>query len=263
MKAMLDLSTVSFRDEKVAVLEVGSGPIIGYLHGPIGNPGRHPILEALGERHRVVAPCLPGFDLSPRCSDLRQFYDWVVATSEILDLTGLAGGPVLASSLGAMLALEVAAVRPEAFSHLVLVAPFGLWDDDEPTTDLFGRPAPEEFEMLLADPSIATPFYEYDETEAVEERIDAGVRVYQTRTSAAALLWGIPEYGLASRLHLVSRPVTLVWGSDDRLIPPSYIRRFSERLPNVVGSHVVEGGGHQAEWDRPAQVAAIVADALG
>lgn len=50
----------------------------------------------------------------------------MVATSELIDLTGLTGRPVVASSVGAMLALELAAVRPEAFSLLVLVAPL-VW----------------------------------------------------------------------------------------------------------------------------------------
>jgi len=78
----------------------------------------------------------------------------------------------------------------------------------------------------------------------------------------ASLVWPIPEHGLATRIHRVTCPVTLVWGAADRMVPRSYLERFEALLPNVVGSHVVEGAGHLAEWDRPAEVAARVAEAL-
>ena len=106
--------TAAFRDGEVALFELGQGPRLGYLHGVLGNPGAHPFLQALAQRHAVVAPSLPGFMPSPTRADLRFLYDWVAAASEILDLTGLTGAPLVASSVGAMVALELAAVRPEA-----------------------------------------------------------------------------------------------------------------------------------------------------
>jgi pimeloyl-ACP methyl ester carboxylesterase len=86
---------------------------------------------------------------------------------------------------------------------------------------------------------------------------------YLARTAAASLVWPIPEFGLDTRIHRVSCPVTLVWGGADRIAPPSYLERFRARLPNVVSAHVVDGAGHLADWDRPDEVASIVAAALG
>jgi pimeloyl-ACP methyl ester carboxylesterase len=250
--------TVDFRGGRAVIDERGDGTMFGYLHGPIGCPPRHPFLELLAERCRVVAPSLPGCTGSDPCDDLRGIHDWVVAVSELVDLAGLAGRPLVASSTGAMLALELAAVRPEAFTHLVLVSPLGLWVDDDPVTDPFGTTLTGQRALLTADPERTAPFFDDVEGRDAAGLADDGVARYTTRTAAASLVWPIPEFGLASRLHLVQCPVTLVWGALDRLNPLSYLERFAARLANVVETRVVPGAGHLVEWDEPA----IVAEAL-
>src|SRR5690606_31650938 len=170
--------------------------------------------------------------------------------------------PCVASSVGAMLALEVAAVRPEAFEQLVLIAPLGLWDDEDPVADPFGHTLSEQRALLTADPAASAPFFDDPPECDAAERVERGMRRYLTRTSVASLVWPIPEHGLATRLHRVTCPVTLVWGAADRLVAPRYAERFAARLPNVAAVHLVEGAGHLAEWDRPAAVAAHVDRAL-
>jgi pimeloyl-ACP methyl ester carboxylesterase len=243
--------------------ERGEGQTVGYLHGPIGCPPHHPFLDVLAERCRVVAPSLPGCTGSDPCDDLRGIHDWVVATSELVDLAGFAGCAVVASSTGAMLALEVAAVRPEAFAHLVLVSPLGLWVDDDPVTDPFGTTLTNQRGLLTAEPTRTAPFFDDVEGRDSVGLADDGVARYATRTAAASLVWPIPEFGLASRLHLVRCPVTLVWGESDRLNPPSYLERYAAGLANVVGTCVVPGAGHLVEWDEPAVVAEVLWNVIG
>jgi pimeloyl-ACP methyl ester carboxylesterase len=249
---------------------------VAYLHGMVGNPGVHPFLAALagggrrgGEEtpasaggRRVIAPSLPGFSGSPPCEDLRSIYDWVVATSEIVDLAGAAGLPMVASSVGAMLALELAAVRPEAFSQLVLIAPLGLWDPEHPVADAFGTTLRQQRSMLTVDPARTAAFFDDDPTRPADELVELNVSRYLARTAAASLVWPIPEFGLATRLHRVACPVTLIWGAADQVIDPVYAERFASALPRVEGTHVVEGAGHLAEWDQPEAVAALVQAAL-
>ena len=68
---------------------------------------------------------------------------------------------------------------------------------------------------------------------------------------------------MASRLHLVRCPVTLVWGESDRLNPPSYLERYADGLANFVESRVVPDAGHLVEWDEPAIVAEVLWNAIG
>ncbi len=256
-------SKVGFRDGHIGMIEVGEGPVVGYLHGMLGNPGEHRFLTELAATgRRVVAPSLPGFTGSSEPTGLRNLHDWVVATSEVLDLAGLTGQPVVASSVGAMLALEVAAVRPEAFGALVLIAPFGLWDDDDPVNDPFATTLSAQRRLLTADPASSSSFFDDPADLAADDLVEHGVERYLTRTAAAQLIWPIPEFGLGERLHRVQGPVTLVHGSADAIVPPSYLDRWVSRLQQVRGAHLVDGAGHQAEFDAPGEVARIVADAL-
>jgi pimeloyl-ACP methyl ester carboxylesterase len=257
-----DTRRVSVGDGDLSVIEVGTGPVIGYLHGLVGNPIVHPFLHELGDDHHVIAPSLPGFDGSDPLP-VRSMHDWVFLASATMDAVGLTGGQVVAASVGAMVALELAAVRPEAFTHLTLLAPLGLWDDADPIHDLWserGAKQPgyvfsnaEHFAELTADPDGLD----------VDELMERELGRYRTRRSAASLMWPIPDHGLAARLHRVKCPVHIVWGSDDRLAPPSYAHRFAEMLPECRGISVIDGAGHALEWDRPAEVAAVVRSGPG
>jgi pimeloyl-ACP methyl ester carboxylesterase len=248
-----------FRGQPLLVRRAGEGPAIGFLHGMVGTPPSHPILAAIAASGReVVAPCLPGFSGSTPCDDLRSIYDWVAATSEVVDLCGLRGQPVVASSIGAMLALELASVRPQAFSQLVLIAPLGLWDDADPVTDPFATTLSVQRRLLTADPAATAAFFDDPDGLEPEAAVEAGVVRYHTRTAAASLVWPIPDHGLRSRIHRVSTPVTLVWGAEDALAPVSYLDRFAQLIPSVTGTHVIDGAGHLAAWDEPAAIAALV-----
>ncbi len=252
-------TTLGFRTGHLGLVEVGSGEPVGYIHGMLGNPGEHAFLTALADSgHRVIAPSLPGFTGSSEPEGLRSLHDWVVAASEMIDIAGLTGLPVVASSVGAMVALELAAIRPEAFSSLVLIAPFGLWDPDEPVADPFATTLSVQRRMITADPTASSSFFDDPSDLPADVLVEHGVDRYLTRTATAQLIWPIPEFGITDRLHRVTAPVTLIHGAQDQIIPASYLDRWAAALPNVVGTHVVEGAGHQAEFDRPDDVAALV-----
>jgi pimeloyl-ACP methyl ester carboxylesterase len=236
------------------IRRVGRGSRVGYLHGDFGNPDEHPFLDALGAHCEVVAPSLPGFDFSEP-AQLDSIHDWIVALSEAVDCAGLAGGPVVASSLGAMLALELCAVRPEAFSELVLIGPYGLWDDAEPAADPWAVPTAEQPAMFVADPDRASGFYANADG---ADPVEAEVRRYRARREAALLIWPLPDHGLAARLRRVQPPVHLLWGAEDRIVGVSYLKRFAELLPDVRSEHVLAGAGHLAEWDQPREAAAHI-----
>ena len=111
------------------VLELGHGRPMLLVHGGLDNAFTWaPILQALAPQRRVIAIDLPGHGLADpfdfRGADLlghaRKF------TTEILNALDVSVVDVVASSIGAIYAVELALTSPKRVSTLVLVgAPAG------------------------------------------------------------------------------------------------------------------------------------------
>src|SRR4051812_12128700 len=103
-------STVTAAGHSCRVLQAGQGQPVVYFAGVGGLPRWSPFLDALAATRRAIAPSLPGFPGATDFRHLDDYYEWVVAALEIIE--GLADEPVdlIASSVTAPLAAEVAAV---------------------------------------------------------------------------------------------------------------------------------------------------------
>jgi len=248
------------RGEKVRVWEKGKGRPLGVLSGLFGFPSWTPFLEALSLKRRVIVPSLPGH---PGGGDFRQLddlADWVIATQELLEAAGLAGADLVGLGPGGTLAAEVAAFSPSLVKRLVLVAPFGLYDEREPVADLWAKRAtelpgtfsaqPERFAAeLLAPPAGADP-------------IEFQVQQLRSLEAAARLLWPFGDRGLAKRLHRISAPTLLVWGGADRIVPASYAKRFAAGIRGRTRIRSIPNAGHRADFDAPEALAKLVLEFL-
>lgn len=251
--------TVTVNGERCRVWEQGRGPTVGFLAGLGGVPRWTPFLDALAVNRHVVVPSLPGFPGATGHERLDDHLDWIAATLDLLRAAGLEGADLIGASVGGMLAAEAAALSPATVAHLVLVAPFGLFDAGDPTTDVFALRAellpgvlsthPERVAQRDAPPEGADP---------VEWSIVLG----RAHAAAARLVWPLGERGLVKRLHRVIAPTLLVWGDRDRVIPPSYARRFAARLGGPVVQQTIAGAGHLVDLDAPAELARVIGDFL-
>lgn len=252
------------RSTSVGAIEsfrTGHGAPLAYVPGMLGVSADQPFLNVLGQFADVGSFNLPNFHGSQSMA-MRSIHEWVFALSAVIDELDLAGGPCVASSVGAMLVLELMALRPAVFSELLLITPLGLWDDTHPIADVWSERTPRQRERLLARPDRATSFFDDPETLDVAERMDREIRRYRTRTASASLMWPIPEFGLGDRLHRVACPVSVVWGADDSLVPPSYRELWRHSLAQHRETVVVPDAGHLVEWDQPEAVAAVAAELL-
>ena len=77
--------------------------------------------------------------------------------------------------------------------------------------------------------------------------------------AAGKLLWPIPDRGLARRIHRVKASVLLVWGEEDRIVPPLYAEEFSSRLADSERVLIPECG-HLPMLERPEEFAASILD---
>ncbi|HTZ37416.1 MAG TPA: alpha/beta fold hydrolase [Stellaceae bacterium] len=238
------------------VWRAGSGPPLGFLAGFGGLPRWIPFLDALARERTVIVPSLPGFPGGERGHTvLDSHLDWLLATRQILEAAGLAGADLAGSSVGASLAADVAALWPAMVRRLALIAPFGLFDENDPPTDPWAqRPAdlpalfcadPAKWEALKAEPEGQnSPEWPIEQTRASE--------------AAARIFWPLGNTRLEKRLKLIAAPTLLVWGGEDRLMPRRYADIFAEGIKGETKIAVIAGAGHLAELDKPEETAAAI-----
>ena len=158
------------------------------------------------------------------------------------------------------MAAEVAAAWPEAVRRLVLIAPFGVFDETDPLADVFAQ-KPGMLSPLLSDRPealdawLAAP----EDGEALEWDI---VNVRATN-AAARYLWPLGDTRLNKRLGRITCPTLLIQGANDRVIPESYAQRFADAISGDVVIKTIPDAGHMAEFDAPEAVAEAVLSFLG
>jgi len=202
----------------------GSGDPLLFIHGAGGLMPVEPFLEDLGKNFKVYAPQFPGYGESTGNEHIDDISDAVLFYHELMDELGIPTANIVGHSMGGMLAAEVAAYDVHRAKKLVLIAPAGFWIDEVPIPDLFAAQLTEIAPLLFHDPNspaaqmmtaIPTDFKEL-ETMYVE-------RVKRLAT-ASKFLWPIPDRGLKKRAYRIKAPTLLLWGDDDKLIPPAYAK---------------------------------------
>jgi pimeloyl-ACP methyl ester carboxylesterase len=234
---------------------VAHGLRVIYLQGLArARPVLSPALAGAFGPGTVTVVDLPGFDGRPGFVAPAEYLDWLTVLWDRVDATGLVPCPIIGASLGGMLAAELAVLRPEAVTSLVLLAPLGLWDDAHPVADIWSVVERDRLPLLFHGP-VPEAF-----TPSAAERgdIEASVARYVPLVAAASLMWPLPDHGLAKRIHRLSAPTMLLWGAEDRVAPLGLARRWpADRL------EVIPGAGHLMEWDAPEEVGGKIRDFLG
>lgn len=233
----------------------GRGKKLGFLAGLIGLPRWTPFLDKLAETRRVVVPSLPGFPGGPSGDSLDTHLDWIIATYDTLAAAQLLGADLIGASLGGALAAEVAALWPQAVRRLVLVAPLGIFDANEPGVDVFAQRPGERSAVLSAKPAALDAWLAVPEG---EDPIEWEVMQLHANIAAAKILWPFGDTRLAKRLPRVEAPTLLVRGENDRVVPPSYVKRLAAAVSGPTRIKSVRNAGHLAAFDEPAAVARAV-----
>ena len=248
-------------DFKAEVLKNGSGPPLLYLHGAIGQKGWAPFLDALAQKFTVYAPYLPGYSKSNGLDKLDDLTDLTLYQFELLDALGVAKAHVVGHFLGGMIAAEMAALSPSYVDHLVLAAPAGTWRDSEPAADLLSMTADELQNNLWSSASSSMSLSPADFEANSRLKAELAADRVQDLTSAGKFLWPIPDKGLKRRAYRIKAPTLILWGENDRIIPPVYAEDFSKLIPGSQVS-VLPNAGHLLMIERAEVFAGAVTDFL-
>jgi pimeloyl-ACP methyl ester carboxylesterase len=236
-----------------AVFRTGEGPPLVWLHGLNGVEADDPIVAGLAARHSVVAPLAPGFEDLDDLGDIRDIHDLALHYDDVLSALGIDSAPLVGHSFGAMIAAEIAAHFPARVSQLVLLAPLGLWNDEEPVADLFAVPAPEMPSLLYADEQLAQSAVTPDARGDVETLVS----LVRGMTTVARFLWPIPDRGLSRRLYRVVAPTLIVHGERDKFVPVAYADAFGKALASAQVVKIANTG-HMLTLEAPDAVLSAV-----
>ena len=239
----------------------GSGPRIGFLAGYGGLPKWIPFLDRLAEKRTVIVPSLPGFPGGDRGHTVLDTHlDWVLAVRDLIGKAGLAGADLAGSSVGGSLAAEVAAIWPENVKRLALIAPFGLYDENDPATDPWAQKPDEVAALMTARPEV---YKTLKEMPAGANSIEWPIEQTRAAEAAARIFWPLGNTRLHQRLPLIKAPTLILWGEEDRLLPRSYANVIAGAIGAETEVKIIPGAAHLAELDQPDEVAAAILGFMG
>jgi pimeloyl-ACP methyl ester carboxylesterase len=248
---------------RMRVLSEGTGPALVFFHGPWGLTW-DPFLSELARAFTVYAPEHPG--TTPGAPDdiyhLDGLWDLVLCYDELLTALKLDEAVMVGHSFGGMVACEMAAAAPRRARRLALIDPIGFWRDSERVVNWMAVNPAELPAYIFRDPAGEAAKHLFGPAEPPEAAAAARVRLMWAMGATGKFIWPIPDKGLKKRIHRVSAPTLLVWGKEDRLVPPVYADEFSRRIPGA-RVQTVDGAGHAPHLEQPERVARMIHEFAG
>ena len=262
----IPIETVLVHDQRIAYLDVGTGPPVVLIHGFGGSMWQWEHQQhALSQHFRVLTLDLPGSGFSdiPEI-DYRpnQLLDFCVG---FMDAVKIQQATLVGNSMGAGLAIGMALEHPTRVSKLVLIdglpqnvmekltspsfkraiktrvpswlVSIGNW--------LFGRLIVESvLKEIVHDPALLTP--------AVIERSNRNRQRPGLLKALMAVKETLPlwESGLSTRISSLTHPTLVIWGEEDRVFP---IAVGEELHQTIQGSRFtrIPNAGHIPQWEQP------------
>ena len=182
--------------------------------------------------------------------------DYILYFRDLLDELGLDQAMLVGHSLGGWMAAELAVWYPERVKKLVLSNAVGIRVKGTPILDLFAMNIQEIAAASFDNPAAALPLM------PAEFNVDYLLTMYRERTTLASLAWN-PNYDpkLERRLSRVKCPTLIVWGKNDRLVPPAYADAFHRLVAN---SELVklDDTGHMPMFEKHEEWSRIISEFL-
>jgi pimeloyl-ACP methyl ester carboxylesterase len=244
--------TITINGRSTVLLHAGEGTPFVYLHSTLGESFMwFPFYQTWAKQFRVLVPTHPGFGQSGGFDQIDTIEDMAFHYVELLDALGLKEVILGGVSLGGWIAAEIAVRWPERVRRLWIADAPGLWLDEQPLPDLFRimQDRDQLRKLLFHDPDGPMAQLVVQQNPDEEKMLAA----YQNMTVLARLVWERPyDPKLPQRLHRVQCPTLLLWGDDDRLVPPAYGAAYQRYLPHAE-LKLIRNCGHLPMFEREAE----------
>lgn len=248
-------SWMSVGGRKLRYVIEGSGDeAVVLIHGYGGHLGTWLFnQQELAKGRRVIALDLPGHGESSKDVGNGNLELLASAVLGLMDELGLATAHLIGHSMGGAVAMQIAATDPERVVSLGLIASAGLGREINAQYLRNFAKSSSRREMktclqdLFASSSLVTRQL-VDETLKLK-RLD-GVEAALMQIADNLLDGDEQRVNLHDTLASVNRPVLVLWGSQDRVIPANH----AESLPGGVKSKVIEGAGHMVQMEAASSI---------
>ncbi len=251
-------TTIDINGHPCRIWTKGSGPKIGWLAGFGGLPRWTPFLDELAKTRTVIAPSIPGTPGATGHTLLDSHLDWIVAIRQLIVKAGLEGEDIAGSSVGGSFVAEFAALWPHKVKRAALIAPFGLFDENDPPADPWAQRPDDQPGILCANPQI---WKDYKAVPPGANSVEWPIEQIRATEAAARVFWPLGNTKLEKRLPLILAPTLLLWGEQDRLMPPSYAKKMAAAMTGTKTTiKSIPSAGHLAELDQPAATAKAILD---
>ena len=233
----------------------------------IGRWGWEPVADRLARRFQVITIDNRGVGASdaPRGqASTRTLAEDVVA---VLDHAGIRQASILGTSLGGMIAQELALAHPKRVDRLVLVAtlpgghrsrpmPFGTGYLLATAPFLTDKARLEQFVGRTLGPTTLRGRPEVAERLAAAKRAHPQSEQAWRAQNAAGML-----FNPLGRQRRITQPTLVVQGTADQVVDPGNARVLAGLLPNARVA-LFDGAGHLLYWEHPERFAQVVTDFL-
>ena len=225
----------------------GRGKPLLFLHPEIGFDRAGPALDLLAKGAQIIAPTHPAYGPSKAPDNFNTIDDIAYLYLDLIEKLELSNVALVGAGIGGWIAAEMAIKDRVPFSHLVLADAFGIKNGGREDRDIFDM-------WFVTDADLAK--VQYFDQKLLERDISklSDDELYgMARAREATSRYGWKPYmhhpKLKGRLHRIKTPTLVLWGAEDRIVPPEYGRAYAAALPNAT-FETIDRAGHFPHVER-------------